>query len=500
MMRWLGWLAVIAAVLGAVLWGVNRATTERLPDIAVRPPAGTAPAHRDTTSEINLQIALALPALQALIEAQVPRSFAGEMADPTGLLGDAHAKWQLNRGPVTLTPTPDGRLAFSAPIIDSSATLTGRINAGSEGRGLLGRMQAVLGQPFEQTVAFSGTISGTIAPQLRPDWTVEPNLDINVAFDKAEAQLFALPLRVSFAEQAESMITASLRTATAALDAQLRRDQRLRTAAAAGWAQLAGSHQLSGAPPAWLGLQPRSIAISAPATDAQFVSVSLVAGVDADVQLGGAAPAVTPTPLPALGSAIAAPGRFRVAVPVAVKLADLAAVAGDPDFKLGARTVSIRNIALNGDGGAVIIAADVDAATGRWLGGVSGRLYLQGTPVLDMANARLSFTNLRYTVATQSMLTRSASWLLQPVVLQQLRRRAVFDMPGGRDGVIAAANARIAPLTAALPAGTSTNLALEQLDAADLSIDDGWLTLFVSASGPATLRVDSTAALMGTRP
>ena len=48
-------------------------------------------------------------------------------------------------------------------------------------------------------------------------------------------------------------------------------------------------------------------------------------------------------------------------------------------------------------------------AVGHWLGGVSGRLYLQGTPVLDMANARLSFTNLRYTVATQSMLTRSAS-------------------------------------------------------------------------------------------
>ncbi|HPU16691.1 MAG TPA: hypothetical protein PK808_11425, partial [Polymorphobacter sp.] len=78
-----------------------------------------------------------------------------------------------------------------------------------------------------------------------------------------------------------------------------------------------------------------------------------------------------------------------------------------------------------------------------------------------------------------------------------LRRRAVFDMPGGRAGLIAAANARIAPLTAALPAGTSTNLALDQLDAADLAIDDGWLTLFVSASGPATLRVDSTAVLMG---
>ena len=422
MMRWLAWAVAAVLVLAGTAWGVNRATTERLPDIAVRPPAGSAPPHRATGSDINLQIALALPALQQLIERQVPRSFTGEIADPTGLLGDANAKWTLNRGPVTLSPTPDGKLAFSAPIIDSHATLTGRINAGSEGRGLFGKLQAVLGQPFEQTVAFSGTISGTIAPQLRADWTVEPNLEISVAFDKAEAQLFALPLRVNFAEQAEAMIAASLRTATAALDAQLRRDQRLRTAAAAGWAQLAGSHPLHGAPPAWINLQPHSISISAPATDAQFVSVSLVAGVNADVQLGGVAPAVTPTPLPALGSAVAAPGRFRVAVPVAVKLADLAAVAGDPDFKLGNRTVRIRNIALNGDGGAVIIAADVDAATGRWLGGVRGRLYLQATPVLDMANARLSFTNLRYTVTTANMLTRSASWLLQPVVLQQLRR------------------------------------------------------------------------------
>ncbi len=498
-MRWLAWAVAAVVVLAGIAWGMGRATTERLPDLAVRPPAGAAPAHRDRASEINLQVALALPALQQLIDTQVPRSFAGEMADPTGLLGDSTVKWQLGRGPVTLSPTPDGRLAFSAPIVDSRATLTGRINAGSEGRGLLGKMQAVLGQPFEQTVAFSGTIHGTLAPQLRPDWTVEPNLSLDISFDKAEAQLFALPLRVSFAEQAEAVIAAGLRSATAALDARLRRDQRLRSAAAAGWAQLAGSHQLNGAPPAWLTLQPHGIAISPPATDAQFVSLSLVAGVNADVQLGGSAPAVTPTPLPALGAAVAAPGRFRVAVPVAVKLADLAAVAGEPDFQLGDRTVSIRNIALSGDGGAVIIAADIDAATSRWLGGVRGRLYLQATPVLDMANARLSFTNLRYTVTTANMLTRSASWLLQPVVLQQLRRRAVFDLPGGRAGLVAAANARLAPVIAAMPAGTSTNLSVENLDAADLAIDDGWLTIFVSASGPAALRVDSTEVVLGRR-
>ncbi|MGL4540927.1 MAG: DUF4403 family protein, partial [Polymorphobacter sp.] len=366
----------------------------------------------------------------------------------------------------------------------------------SEGRGLLGAMQAVLGQPFEQTIAFSGTISGTLAPRLRADWTVEPNLEINVAFDKAEAQLFALPLRVSFADQAEAVIATGLRTMIAALDVKLRSDPRLRDAAARGWAQLGGSHQLNGVPSAWLRLQPESIAISAPVADAQSVSLSLLAGVTADVQLGGAAPAPAPTPLPALGTAVAAPGLFRVAVPVAVKLADLAVVAGEPDFKLGNRTVSIRNIALNGDGGAVIIAADVDAATSRWLGGVSARLYVEGTPVVDMANARLSFTNLRYTVQTSNLLARSASWLLQPVVLQQLRRRAVFDMPGGRAGLIAAANARLQPATAALPAGMTTTLALATLDVADLAVDDGWLTLFVAASGPATLRIDSTEALL----
>ena len=69
-MRWLAWVAVIALGLGGIAWGVNRATTERLPDIAVRPPAGTAPAHRDTTSEINLQIALPPQAPQAPIAAQ----------------------------------------------------------------------------------------------------------------------------------------------------------------------------------------------------------------------------------------------------------------------------------------------------------------------------------------------------------------------------------------------------------------------------------------------
>ena len=74
--------------------------------------------------------------------------------------------------------------------------------------------------------------------------------------------------------------------------------------------------------------------------------------------------------------------------------------------------------------------------------GVYQRASLEvATPVLDMANARLLFTNLRYTVTTANMLTRSASWLLQPVVLQQLRRRAVFDLPGGRAGLVAAAKA-----------------------------------------------------------
>jgi hypothetical protein len=488
-------LAVIAALAVAV-WGASALSLRRL-TIPDEPPVPAAPPpHRETQSELNLQVTVGLPALEALIEANLPRSYDGVLADPTGLLGNSAIHWAVNRGPVTLTALPDGRIGFTAPILKSSATLQGQVNAGTGASGLMGAVQRAIGPPYAQTVDFAGSISGSLAPRVLPDWTIDPALKIEVKFDQAESQLFNTPLRLSFREQAERIVGASATTLVTAANAWLKTDPRLRDAAANAWAQAGGSHAITTRPPVWLRIVPQAIAIAPLTATGRDAGVTFAATVATDVVLAAAVPDVTVPPLPPLSDTAPAPGRFVLKVPVSVRLAELAPLGAGQRIDLGGdRSVTIDNLALDGANGIVGVTADVVLHQGRLFDRVAARVHLSGRPEVDAAAGRLSVTGLRYTVGSRNALVQSGAWALQPLVVRAIERRAVFDLPGGRPALVAAANAQIALMIAQMP-GVTAQLKLDDLGASDLAVENGWLTLFGSASGTAALRIDSTADVL----
>ena len=501
MIRILGGIAIGIAVIVAGLVLANWLLVKRIEIPAERPlvAAGPPPHHADA-SAVQLQLDVTLAALQELIEAKVPKQFEGEIADPTSRLNGAKFKYRLVRGPVALTALPDGSLGFKAPILPSSATLEGQLAPNTRGTGALLDLQRRLAQPFAQTADFTGTISGTVAPRLRPDWTIEPNLTLALALSQADTAMFGLPLRVSFRDQAETVVRTAINGAITLLNYKLASDPRIRDAAATAWTRLNDSHAVSSAPPVWLRIVPQTAGVSAPVAAADMVGLSVKVGVLSDVLLAGNAPPLPPVELPDALEPPSAPGNFRIALPVSVKLESLAAMGDAVSFNAGGREVRIGDIKLIGTSGALLAAADIDADAGRLLGAIRARVYVSGRPQLDMASGRISLTDVRYTAKTQNVLARSAAWLLQPIVLRQIERRAVFTVPGGHDGVIRLANARLAEMQQALPRGVAVTLRLDAIDATDLAVENGWLTLFVTASGPAVLRVDSTAALLDRSP
>jgi hypothetical protein len=162
------------------------------------------------------------------------------------------------------------------------------------------------------------------------------------------------------------------------------------------------------------------------------LSINAVAVVKSSVHVNSNKPTVETVPLPPLSSPSAGEAGFALSVPVSIALNEFHSVSpkdlGLPSVVTvpGGR-IDIRRLFLVGDGGTLFLGADVTAEAG-WLKKIDATLYLAGTPVLDKDNDLLRIDNLDYDLNTTSVLVGVADWLLEPIVVGELRKYAVFNI------------------------------------------------------------------------
>lgn len=457
------------------------------------------------SSQLQLELHIAIEALQQSVDAAAPQALDGTIDDPTDALTKDNITWTLNRGPIVLHSSA-GALAFRLPFT-GEATLAGVFGLKRRNKGALGWLEEMLSEPFSQKVTIAGTISGRLRPVLKPDWHVDPRLELQLDFSTAEATLFGKALKISFRGELEKFVKGKVEELVAQLNARAAADQTLRKQLVESWNALHQTRQISESPAIWLSLQPEALSASEPLVTDTDVVVRVGASVHTKLQLGSAPVTPAAPPMPAPTAAQTTAGSFALTVPLAIQLDALHNVSpqalGLADtFETAAGAVQVKRLFLLGDAGVLYLGADIEAGSG-WPQQAQGTIYLAGTPVLDRQRQELRIDDLNYELRTSDYLAAAADFLLQATVLAELRERAVFDLGAIETGLRTKAGAEIAKLRAALPPGIELDFDVTQLELSGLVVDQGWLIVVAKAEGRARMRIsriDGVATRPAQRP
>lgn len=91
------------------------------------------------------------------------------------------------------------------------------------------------------------------------------------------------------------------------------------------------------------------------------------------------------------------------------------------EFGSGKRKIIVQKVALWYKDGKMIIALDM-------LGSVNGTIYLAGIPKYNSETKEIYFEEMDYVLNTKGILTRTANWLLQGVILNKIKENCKYSI------------------------------------------------------------------------
>ncbi len=398
------------------------------------PPATAPPAAATTSvSRVFLPIDVPLTAIQARLEREVPAMFQGQSGDPVqhkAIIEDS-LRWSARRGPMQLDGA-DGRLTLRVATV-GDAQVHGKVRAlrGSIGKLLRRATGGASDVPFSVHADAMATLTSTFQPTLRPDWRVEPNVAARVDVQRAELPIAGVAtvdvrpaVRVALQQKVDQQL--------ARLRQRLAQDKRLRQFAATAWTDLHRIQAVSDDPRSWLVVRPVGIAATPIVIDADAVRLGLEVSAETRIVVADIAPPNPVSPLPALAMTRATPGYVDINTTAMASWERL-------NRELQARLVEQQLTGSDGTqlrindarvepwGDGILLTLDLDARRGRWYH-ASGRVYLTGRPRLDVDSQVLQLDDLDFALETKDTLVAVARWLMEPTLLEELRKRASLHL------------------------------------------------------------------------
>lgn len=91
------------------------------------------------------------------------------------------------------------------------------------------------------------------------------------------------------------------------------------------------------------------------------------------------------------------------------------------EFGSGKRKITVQKVTLWYKDGKMIIALDM-------LGSVNGTIYLAGIPKYNSETKEIYFEEMDYVLNTKGILTRTANWLLQGVILNKIKENCKYSI------------------------------------------------------------------------
>jgi hypothetical protein len=458
-------IAVVAvASIGFSLLGRARVLCPEPPRSKVAPV--TLPA---TTSYLPVSLHVPTHSIVALLETAVPKAFTLDVQK------DVHVHGVPSRGPITVeNDEAQRRVLVSMP-------LAGRVEVETR----LPLPHASVG------LDISGGIRASFSPVVCQDQTINPQLGLSVYVDQAVVKTKIGEIGVTeLVQGAVGNVVSALKVP---VEAQLANAFNGRNQVEHLWDRINSVHKLANEPPTWLRITPRKLTLR----QFDYTKDSIASGVALELEthvfVQDAAPEVLKAPLPAFDMAENLAEDFHLSIPVEVSYAlinkQLQTQLAKARFNLpdGAR-LAITSATLEPYGDGILLSVDFDGRKGL-MKSVSGRLYIVGVPVFDVATAELRLEQLKYSVATETLLMQNVEWLAHSTVLDAVAAASVVKLNGEMEKAKSKANEALDKLKRQLPKEVGADVRVTELHIDRLAFAKERAFVIVNARGTMSARL-----------
>lgn len=151
------------------------------------------------------------------------------------------------------------------------------------------------------------------------------------------------------------------------------------------------------------------------------------------------------------------------------------------EFASGSRKIVVQNVGLWQRDGKIIIALEMT-------GSINGTIYLAGIPNYNVVTKEIYFDQMDYVLDTKGLLTRTANWLLQGVILKKIQENCRYsikdNLEEGKKSLLPYLN-NYSPMKGVFVNGTINDFEFEKVEITDKAI-----IAFITTSGKMNVKID----------
>lgn len=151
------------------------------------------------------------------------------------------------------------------------------------------------------------------------------------------------------------------------------------------------------------------------------------------------------------------------------------------EFVSGSRKIVVQNVALWQKDSKIIVALDMT-------GSINGTIYLSGTPNYNAVTKEIYFEQMDYVLNTKGLLTRTANWLLQGVILKKIQENCRYsikeNLDEGKKSLQPYLN-NYSPMKGVFVNGTTADFEFEKVEVTNKAI-----IAFITTTGKMNVKID----------
>ena len=151
------------------------------------------------------------------------------------------------------------------------------------------------------------------------------------------------------------------------------------------------------------------------------------------------------------------------------------------EFAAGSRKIVVQKVDLWQKDGKIIIALDMT-------GSINGTIYLSGIPNYNAVTKEIYFEQMDYVLSTKGLLTRTANWLLQGVILKKIQGNCRYsikeNLEEGKKSLLPYLN-NFSPMKGVFVNGTMNDFDFEKVEVTDKAI-----IAFITTTGKMNVKID----------
>lgn len=151
------------------------------------------------------------------------------------------------------------------------------------------------------------------------------------------------------------------------------------------------------------------------------------------------------------------------------------------EFASGSRKIMVQKVDLWSKDGKMIIALDMT-------GSINGSIYLSGIPNYNSVTKEIYFEQMDYVLNTKGLLTKTANWLLQGVILRKIQENCRYsikeNLDEGKKSLLPYLS-NYSPMKGVFVNGTLNDFEFEKVELTNEAI-----IAFITTSGKLNIKID----------